>query len=520
MTGIASERLEAGSTVGAPRRRRSARRPTDVAPHEIERSLKRGAIWAMGSQVAVQAIRLGGVVVLARLLTPGDYGAAAFAITLASFSMLLGDLGYGTALVQARTASQRWASTACWCALAAGVIGFGLAAIGAYPVAAALGEARVTGLVIAGGATLFLVGLGSTSNAFLTRSMSFGAIQAATVVAWIFATGGGIAAASIGAGPWALVLQQVVIAAVTSALFILAARWRPSLEFSRSAFRSLTKFALPFTGASLFFVLQGLVTVLLVGHFVGVEELGIWNLSMAVVIVPLSLLSAPLARVIYAAFARMRESPERVAEVWLNGSTLLAAVALPALFGLIAVAPDLIPFVFGSQWVGAVTVIQILAVLIMARTLQTWNEAVLDAAGKPRIAMMINAAVLAAVVPSMWLGSQFGIEGAAVSYVLAALVAGELPSFIITTRELSVNAWTVLGRMRGILFSSGATCVAVMFLRQALERRGVAVEPRLVLSVIAGAIVYVSCMALVANGVARDVLRMVRSLAPALRPSP
>ena len=75
---------------------------------------------------------------------------------------------------------------------------------------------------------------------------------------------------------------------------------------------------------------------------------------MAVVIVPPALLAAPLARVIYAAFARMRESPERVAEVWLNGFSLLAAVALPALFGLIAVGPDLIPFVFGSQWVPAV----------------------------------------------------------------------------------------------------------------------------------------------------------------------
>ena len=81
-----------------------------------------------------------------------------------------------------------------------------------------------------------------------------------------------------------------------------------------------------------------------------------------------------------------------------------------------------------------------------------------------------------------------------------------------------MNAWTVLGRMRGILISSGATCVAVVFLRQALEGRGIPVEPRLVLSVIAGGIAYGSCMALVANGVARDVLRMIRSLGPALRP--
>ena len=93
---------------------------TDVPSQDIGRSLKRGAVWAIGSQVAVQAVRLAGVVVLARLLTPADYGVAALAVTLASFSMTLGDFGFGTALVQAETVSQRWASTACWAALGAG----------------------------------------------------------------------------------------------------------------------------------------------------------------------------------------------------------------------------------------------------------------------------------------------------------------------------------------------------------------------------------------------------------------
>jgi O-antigen/teichoic acid export membrane protein len=82
----------------------SAQPPTDVAPHEIERSLKRGAVWALTAQIGVQAIRFAGVIVLARLLTPDDYGAAAVAVMIGAFSVVLGDLGYGMALVQASTA--------------------------------------------------------------------------------------------------------------------------------------------------------------------------------------------------------------------------------------------------------------------------------------------------------------------------------------------------------------------------------------------------------------------------------
>ena len=179
-----------------------------------------------------------------------------------------------------RAASQRRASTAFWCALAAGLIGSGCAALGAYPAALTLDEPEVTGLVIVGGMTLFLVAVGSTSHALLQRSMSFGVIQTAVVIGSLTSTACAITAAALGAGAWALVLQQVVLAAVTSLFFILPARWVPSLEFSRADMRSLSRFAFPYTGASVFFLLQQVVAALFIGHFVGIDALGIWNLSL------------------------------------------------------------------------------------------------------------------------------------------------------------------------------------------------------------------------------------------------
>jgi O-antigen/teichoic acid export membrane protein len=507
-----------GAATGLVQRGRATRPPTDVAPHEVERSLKRGAVWALGSQVVLQMIRLAGVVVLARLLTPDDYGLAAVAVTIASFSVMLGDLGYGTALVQAKAATRRWASTAFWCALGAGTIGFACAAVGAYPAALVLDEPEVAPLVVAGGLTLLLVAAGSTSNAFLTRSMSFGVIQSAGVVASVLATGSAIAAAVAGAGAWALVLQQVILYAVTSAAFILAAHWRPSLEFSRAAFRSLSRFALPLTGGSVFVVLQALVAALLVGSLLGIDELGIWNFSMALVIVPMSLLAAPLSRVIYAAFARMRDTPERVAEVWLNGFVLLAAIVLPALFGLIAIAPDLIPLVFGSQWVPAVPVVQILCVFVMSRAVQIFGTSVMDAAGKPHVPMLINACLLVALPPTIWLGSALGgIEGVAIAYSLTTLLVAELPSFLVTTRELSLRALSVLGRLREIALAAAATGVGVVLLRAWLEDGEIAIEARVALSVAAGAAIYVACLTLFARTEARQLLRMIRGIGPALR---
>jgi O-antigen/teichoic acid export membrane protein len=491
--------------------------PADIAPHEIQRSVKRGALWALASQIGVQALRLIGVAVLARLLTPDQYGAAALAITIGSFSMILGPFGYGTALVQASTATQRRASTAWWCAVAVGLGGSLIATLGAYPAAAALDEPDVAGLVIVGGLTLLLAALGSTSLALLTRSMKFGVIQSAGLIGAAVATVFAIVAAALGAGAWALALQQVVLAAVTALLFIIPARWRPSFQFDRADMRSLTRFAVPYTGATVFFLIQQIVTALLIGHFIGLDELGIWNFSMALVMMPLSVLAFPVARVVYAAFARMRDRQERVIEMWVNGFTMLAAITSPALFGLIAVAPDLIPLVFGSQWDPAVPVVQVLCVMVMSQALLTWNEAVMDAAGKPHVPMLLTGSVLVACLPAVWLGSEFGLVGVAVAYSAATVIFGQLPSFLLTTRELSLNALSVLARLRGIVPAGAAACLAVVFLRHVLEDQGVPVEPRLVVSIIAGAVVYLAVLSLLARDVTRQLLQMIKGLGPALR---
>lgn len=491
---------------------------SDVEAGDIEGALKRGIAWVMTSQMASQGIRMLGVVLLARLLARSDYGAASLAVTIASYSMILGDLGYGTALVQSTAISQRSASTAFWAALAAGGLGFGLTAVIAYPAAHIIGTAEIAPLVLLGGSTLFLVGAGAASTALLTRSMKFGAIQAASLAALAVSTGAAVALAASGAGPWALVTQQALLAAVTSLSIIVIAGWRPSVAFSVADFATMSRFSLPITGGAIFFALQSIVTVLLVGKLEGVQALGVWTLSMSIVIVPLMLIAAPVAGVIYAGFARMRDRTDRVAEIWLSGMTLLAAVVLPALFGLIGVASDLIPLVFGAQWGPAAPIVQILCFLLMFRSLQTWNNSVMDAAGKPQVAMILNATLLVAIPPSIWMGSHFGLQGVAVFYVVATLVAGEIPSLIITTRELSVSVWDVVRRLRGVIAAAGLMLLAVLFVRSQLESAGVSMGPRIASSVAVGMAVYIGLLGLLAPHVATKLLQIAVAASPVRSP--
>ena len=227
-----------------------------------------------------------------------------------------------------------------------------------------------------------------------------------------------------------------------------------------------------------------------------------------------------MGQVIYAAFARLSDNPERVAGMWLKGLTMLAAIALPALFGLIAVAPDLIPLVFGAQWrLGRSRCTDSVREWSWRKPCSPGTWAVMDAAGKPHVAMLLNgvgARGLWCPVSGSAVSSE--IAGVAIAYILATIcVQSRSPSFVITARQLSLTGWDVLRRLGPIVPAAGLPCVAVVFARQALEDHGVPVEPRVVLSVIVGAVTYVCCLTLLARSVARELLEMTRSLVPALR---
>jgi O-antigen/teichoic acid export membrane protein len=481
----------------------------DAPAGDVERLLKLGVLWTAGSQIALQVLRLVTVVALARLLSPDEYGTAALAVMIASYSTILGDLGYGGALVQTAVVSRASTSTAFWCSVAAGATGFTLCALAAFPTSVLLDEPEAFGLIIAGGATLLVVACGSTSNALLTRALAFRRLQLIALTSVAGASVCAVVAALSGAGPWALALQQLVLALTGASLVVIAARWHPSLDFSISEFKRLSAFALPYTASAVLFVLYNLASIFFIGWWVGVEELGWWVMAMTIVVLPYTLLGGPVARVVFAGFARMRDRPERVGELWLQGTLLLSALLLPSLFGLAAVAPDLIPLLLGEDWVGAVDIARILCVFAILTSLVTWSSAVLEAAGKPQVTMFTNAATLIALPIGIWVGSQVGIEAVAAAYVLVLFIFADAPIFLITLRELSLASGPVMRQAGRLAAASMLMFVAVIVARSTLVNAGVGPELRLVLSIVVGAATYALLLWRLSPGIASQLIGLL-----------
>lgn len=471
-----------------------------------------GAAWKLGGQIGVQLIRLVTVAILARLLTPADYGAAAIAIALATFAPTVGDMGMGSALVQTNAGTRLVRSTAFWASLGFGIALSVLLAVAAGPVGQFLDDPRVGTMVAVGGLTFFICSLGSASQAVFTREMKFRSIELRYWFALIVASALAVLAAGVGAGPWALVLQQIILLVIFAAALWWRAGWRPTLEFSGAVFRQLGSFAIRIAGGRWARLGELLVLSLLIGGLVGVPALGAWSFAMSTVILPLTVIAIPIAEVLFSAFSRLRGERERIAALWLESIRFLAAVILPLLLGLVVVAPDLIPAVFGAQWHVSVAIVQILSIYVIIRGLQAWGSVVMDAVGRPEVTLWTQLAALCLTPIGVVIGAQWSVEAVAVCFVVSQLIAVEIPILILVLSELRVSATTVAARLSGVAAAAIVMAAACLLGRFALSSMGMGLSGRAALTIAFGLLVYALALWWLAPDIGRRAVDFGRRL--------
>ena len=196
---------------------------------EMHSRVKRGVAWTGGSQISAQLIRLAGAIVVARLLTPAEYGLAMLALVFASLVLVFSDLALGAALVQRKELSERDRSTAFWVTIAGGALFTLAGAALSGPVASLYGEPDAQPLLAALSASFILTAVGATQQALLLRDMAFARLELMTLASTLVGVLGAVLVAAAGGGAWAIIAQQLVAAIVASVLFWFVSPWRPKL---------------------------------------------------------------------------------------------------------------------------------------------------------------------------------------------------------------------------------------------------------------------------------------------------
>ena len=494
---------------------------TEPKPDALGARIRRGVAWKGASQIFLQLSRVVVMVVLARLLSPHDFGVAAMVLVFGTLALIFSDLALGAALVQRRELSERDRSTVFWLSVGVGAV-FTVAGVAVSGLIADFyGEPEVQPLFAVLALTFIVTALGSTQKALLTRELDFRSLEVRLMLSTLLGAAFAIVAAARGFGAWALVLQQVVIAVSSTILLWVASPWRPRLVFSTTALRRLVGFSANVFGTRLLFYTSKNADNILVGRFLGAASLGAYSIAYNLMLAPIERIAGPVQDVLFPAFSRMQDDVRAVAELWLRANRMIAAFSVPALLGFALVAPEFVSVVLGAKWNAAVPVIQILACVGVLQSVQRLNSSVLQA--RDRTGTLFRFSIVAAVanVIAFAVGLRWGIVGVAACYAVSNALLQPLYMHL-TARTVGLSLLASVRNLAGVAQAAALMAGVVLSARLLLSDAGVASPVRLTVLVAAGAAAYVLACAWRAPGLLADLkaLRVRRPSVPEPLPGP
>jgi O-antigen/teichoic acid export membrane protein len=487
-------------------------------PATMRSRILRGVAWKAFSLGFRQVWRLAVVVILARLLTPHDYGLAAMVLVFSSLVIIFSDLALGAALIQREHLSERDRSTVFWTGTAVGLAFtlVGLALSG--PVAAFYGEPDVQPLFAALSLSFVVTSLGTTHTALMHRDMNFKSLELRLMGGAVVGGVVGVVLALRGYGAWAIIGQQVAIALTSTVLLWVVSPWHPRFVFSLASLRSLGAFSLNVFGTRVVFYVNRNVDNLLIGRYLGSTALGLYAVAYNVMLAPLAQIAAPIVEVLTPAFARMQHDKRAIGVLWLRASRLVGSIVIPGMLGLALVAPEFVSVVLGDRWAGAVPVIQILAWVGLLQGMQRFNSAILQACDRTRTLLRCSLVTVAASIVAFVIGMQWGIVGVAAAYAVASTFVEPYYGWC-TMRATHVPVAEYLRNLRGVAAATAGMCAAVLVARGLLPADLPAL-PRLVTLIGVGVLAYLPLCAWRAPELLDEISAVAGRRRARVRPAP
>ncbi|OFW66008.1 MAG: hypothetical protein A2Z12_09905 [Actinobacteria bacterium RBG_16_68_21] len=414
---------------------------------ELRAEAARAVLWNYVSFASGKLLVLVTMAVLARLLTPQDFGIVGYATLVIAYLAVLKDLGLGAALIQRREDVEDSAETVFVANLVLGAVLTVAVALAAPLVAGFFREPLVTPLLRVLSLTFILEAIGSVQLVLLRRAMAFRRKLIPDVGRSIVKGVVSIAAAAAGFGVWALVWGQLagVIASVILSWTVLP--WRPRLRVHRRLLRPLMRFGGPLVINDIQYAIWANLDYMVVGRLLGDSALGIYTLAYRLPELLVQSVWRVLAQAIFPFFSSIQEDRDLLRRAFLATIRYTQLVIVPLCFGLFIAAEPAVGALFGDQWSAAVPVLRLMAVFSFVGSIGINSGDVYKALGRTDILARLAVAELVVLVPALIIGAHHGIVGVAVAHVIVATLDTSA-RLIVATKMVGTTARTIWNQIR------------------------------------------------------------------------
>ncbi|AXE39671.1 lipopolysaccharide biosynthesis protein [Acidipropionibacterium virtanenii] len=424
-------------------------------------------MFTLGAQGIKILLQLLSVVTLSRLLTPHDYGLLAIVLVIIGIGEIFRDFGLTSASVQAPELTDGQRDNLFWINTGIGVVLAALMYCSAWPVQAFMHDRELIRIVHVLSVTFVLNGLTTQYRAQLMRALRFRAMAVIDIIAATFSLGSAIVAALLGAGYWALVLQQIISCLVLLVGAAVAGRWMPRWYSRRHQIGSFVRFGWNLVGSNLLSYGGKQVDTLIVAGRFGTTSLGFYNRSYQLIMSTFSQIRSPLSDVAIPVMSRVQREKGRFNSYVAAGQiTLGYGLGIP--IALVAgLADPVVQIMLGSQWTQVAPYMRFFCGATLMSTLAFVGYWVYVSRGLGRQLFLYSLVEVGIRVVCIVVGSFFGMLGVAAGVFVEPLLSWSLSIYWLSritpipVRSLWLGGFRILGLTATVTAVSWLTASAV-----------------------------------------------------------
>ena len=413
-----------------------------------------GMIWSAIEKYSSQGIAFLVSIVMARLLTPFEYGVIGVISVFISFSSIFINSGLTYALISKKECSKEDYCTANWINIGISLICYIILYFAApyiaefYDMPIIVPTLRIMNLC-------FIIGaISSVGRTILTKGMKFNELSVTTFLTSVFSGIIGIWMAYRGLGVWALVYQSVLSALFSSIWIMALAKFTPSLKFSHKSFNELLAFGSKILGSDIIWVVYQNMYPLIIGKMFNTQSIGYFNRASSYSQLVPANFSGILEKVLFPAFSNIQNDEDKLLRLYGKSLSISSFVIFTGCFFLMGLAYPLILNMISEKWLPCVPILQILCLRSLFGHINSINGRLLIVKGYPGIFMkmsVVNLPITIIIVSISWL---WGIIGLTWGVVISSFI-GTMYCCYIFKKSTGINPMDYLKDSFKILVIAG-----------------------------------------------------------------
>ncbi|NLD35997.1 MAG: MOP flippase family protein [Desulfatiglans sp.] len=405
---------------------------------DLKKQSLRGGAVTLTSQSLSLVIHLGSTMILARILSPQDYGIIAMVAAITGFAGVFSDLGLSTATIQRDKISHEQVSNLFWINAGLGLIITLVVASLSPAVAWFYHTPQLVWVTVVLSMNFMITGLGVQHQALLTRQMRFFSLAKIHIFSMLLGIGIAILMALHGYRYWALVFNTITLSASNTFCLWLVARWQPCLPKHKTGIRPMIRFGSDIAGFNTINFFARNLDNILIGRYHGSGPLGFYSKAYQLLMMPITNFRAPLDKVALPAMSRLQNDHERFRDYYMEYLSILSFIYMPLVTFMFVCSDNIIKIILGPQWIKAGEIFRILAIAALIQPVGSSRGLVLLSTGQSRKYLFQGVTVALIISLAIVLGVSKGAKGVAWAYAIS-VYAVLFPSLFFSYKNTSIH---------------------------------------------------------------------------------